>query len=45
MQEGPRGFDGLLDRLLATVEAFTGNSLEDDVAMVALRFDEVGERV
>lgn len=44
MQEGPRGFDGLLDRLLATVEAFTGNSLEDDVAMVALRFDEVGER-
>lgn len=43
MQEGPRGFDGLLDRLLATVDAFTGNSLDDDVAMVALRFDTVGE--
>lgn len=44
MQEAVRGFDGLLDRLLATVDAFTGNSLDDDVAMVALRFDEVGEK-
>lgn len=40
--EGERGFEGLLDRLLATVDRFTGNSLDDDVAMVALRFDEVG---
>ncbi len=44
MREGQRGFEGLLDRLLSTVEAFTGNSLDDDVAMVALRFDEVGVR-
>lgn len=42
MREGPHDFDGLLDRLLATVEAFTGNRMDDDVAMVALRFDEVG---
>ena len=42
MREGAMGFEGLLDRLLSTVESFTGNSLEDDVAMVALRFDEVG---
>lgn len=42
LREVPRGFDGLLDRLLAEVDAFTGNSLDDDVAMVALRFDEVG---
>jgi hypothetical protein len=42
MREGVRGFEGLTDRLLASVEAFTGNSLDDDVAMVALRFDQVG---
>lgn len=41
MREVPRGFDGLLDRLLATLDAFTGRNLEDDVAMVALRFDDV----
>ncbi len=43
MREGALGFDGLLDRLLATVEAFTGNHMDDDVAMVALRFDKVGD--
>ena len=42
MREVPRGFDGLLDRLLATLDAFTGRNLDDDVAMVAVRFDEVG---
>jgi serine phosphatase RsbU (regulator of sigma subunit) len=42
MHEIPRGFDGLLDRLLATLDAFTGRNLDDDVAMVAVRFDEVG---
>lgn len=41
-RETARGFDGLTDRLLATLDDFTGNNLEDDVAMVALRFDEVG---
>lgn len=41
--ESARGFEGLVDRLLAVVDDFTGNSLDDDVAMVALRFDEVGE--
>jgi len=42
MHEIPRGFDGLLDRLLATLDAFTGRNLDDDVAMVVVRFDEVG---
>ena len=41
--ESARGFEGLVGRLLAVVDDFTGNSLDDDVAMVALRFDEVGE--
>lgn len=38
MSEVPHGFEGLLDRFLATLDAYTGRSLEDDVAMVALRF-------
>ena len=42
MHEHPAGFEGLLDRLLADVDAFTGNNLDDDVAMVALRFDALG---
>ena len=32
-------FDGFVARLLADLEAFTGQNLEDDVAMLALRFD------
>ncbi len=44
VREVPRGFDGLCQRLLSTLDDFTGNSLEDDVAMVALRFDSVGEK-
>ena len=35
-------FEGFLDRLLATLDAFTGQRLDDDVAMVAVRFDELG---
>lgn len=42
MTQEPKGFDGLLDRLLATLDDFTGRTLDDDVAMVALRFDDVG---
>lgn len=34
------GFAGLADRLLAGVAAFTGQSLEDDVAIVVVRFDD-----
>ncbi|MBM6774864.1 GAF domain-containing SpoIIE family protein phosphatase [Olsenella profusa] len=41
--EGDKPFDGFVERLLATLDAFTGRNLEDDVAMVALRFDELGE--
>lgn len=40
--EGARGFEGLTDRMMSTLDAFTGNNLEDDVALVALRFDKVG---
>lgn len=42
MKEVPRGFDGLLDRLLQTLDRFTDRNLDDDVAMVCLRFDDVG---
>lgn len=44
LQEMEKGYDGLLGRLLGVVDDFTGNSLDDDVAMVALRFDEVGKK-
>jgi serine phosphatase RsbU (regulator of sigma subunit) len=43
MREWPRGFDGLLERLLGTLDAFTGRRLEDDVAMVAVRFDGLAD--
>lgn len=43
MREAPKGFDGLLGRLLDALDRFTSRHLEDDVAMVALRFDEVGK--
>lgn len=43
MQQSQGPFDTLLDRLLATLDAFTGRSLEDDVALVALRFDDLGD--
>lgn len=43
MSEAPKGFDGLLDRLLGRLDAFTDRRLEDDVAMVAVRFDGLGE--
>ena len=39
---GDKPFEGFVDRLLATIDAFTGQNLEDDVAMLALRFDDVG---
>ena len=37
-----KSFEGFVGRLLGTLDDFTGNRLEDDVAMVALRFDEIG---
>ena len=40
--EGEKPFEGFVGRLLATLDDFTGNRLDDDVAMVALRFDEAG---
>ena len=42
MEEATGDFDGLLDRMLGRLDAFTGRHLDDDVAMVALRFDRVG---
>ena len=43
MEELPHGFKGLLDRLLTHLDEFTGRNLDDDVAMVAVRFDSVGD--
>lgn len=42
MNEVSQGFDGLLNRFLSTLDRYTGRRLDDDVAMVALRFDELG---
>ena len=42
MAEQGRPFEGFLDRMLGMLDEFTGHHLDDDVAMVALRFDEVG---
>lgn len=39
---GGRPFEGFVGRLLGDLDDFTGARLEDDVAMVALRFDELG---
>ncbi|WP_207302717.1 GAF domain-containing SpoIIE family protein phosphatase [Olsenella sp. Marseille-P4559] len=35
-------FDGLLDRCLARLDDFTGRNLNDDVSMIAVRFDGLG---
>ena len=42
MEEASESDEGLLDRLLARIDSFTRRSLDDDVAMVTLRFDELG---
>ena len=36
------GVPGICDALLGELDLFTDRTLEDDVALVALRFDEVG---
>jgi sigma-B regulation protein RsbU (phosphoserine phosphatase) len=36
-------FDHLLERFLQRLDAFTGSRLDDDVAMVAVRFDSLGD--
>lgn len=38
-REMTAGYDGLCDRVLGAVSSFTGNSLDDDVALVVVRFD------
>ena len=46
MRESADGkpFEGFVERLLATLDDFTGHDLEDDVAMVAVRFDGTAEK-
>lgn len=44
LRESRQDFDGLLERMLETIDEFTERHLDDDVAMVALRFDELGRR-
>lgn len=41
VQEKQQGFEGILDRLLARLDTFTSQHLDDDVAMVCVRFDNV----
>lgn len=43
MAEIGYGIEKLPQNILARLDAFTSRSLEDDVAMVSLRFDEVGK--
>ncbi len=39
LRVSPRGIDGLCDRVLTELDSFAASALDDDVAMVALRFD------
>ena len=42
MEEAGGDYGHMLDRLLARLDVFTARSLDDDVAMVTLRFDDLG---
>ena len=42
MEEAAGDYDTMLDRLLERIDVFTERSLDDDVAMVTLRFDQLG---
>ncbi|MDO4806198.1 MAG: PP2C family protein-serine/threonine phosphatase [Coriobacteriales bacterium] len=42
LREVGAGFDGLCDRIQDAVSDFTQNSLDDDVALVLIRFDHTG---
>ncbi len=42
MEEAGGDYEHMLDRLLARLDVFTARSLDDDVAMVTLRFDDLG---
>ena len=44
MQESAEGVEGILDRILGRIVAFTAHQLDDDVAMIAVRFDKMGKR-
>ena len=35
----PAGVEGLCEAVLSELDAFTGSALDDDIALVALRFD------
>ncbi len=39
LRVSPQGIDGLCDRVLIELDSFAASALDDDVAMVALRFD------
>ena len=39
LREASSGVDGLCGRMLSALDTFAASALEDDVAMVALRFD------
>lgn len=41
-RESSTGLEGLTDRLLSRLKTFAGGSLDDDVALVALRYEGLG---
>lgn len=44
LREAAQGSDGMLNRLLETLDRYTARSLEDDVAMVQLTFTQIGRQ-
>ncbi|WP_051353822.1 GAF domain-containing SpoIIE family protein phosphatase [Atopobium fossor] len=44
LREAMRGSEGMLNRLLETLDRYTARRLEDDVAMVELTFTQIGEQ-
>ena len=43
LRESGAGIEGLCDTVLSELDRFSGSALDDDIALVALRFDGAGE--
>lgn len=43
LQASSKGVEGLCDSVLSALDTFSGSALDDDIALVALRFDRAGE--
>ena len=44
LRASAHGVEGICRTVLAELDAFTGSALDDDIALVALRFDAAGEQ-